>query len=84
MKNKELPNDLKTARRITYESVNYFLDDTGILWHVKRKSKGLQLVIPAEYRQDILKKFHDEANHMRNPKFYLTLMNFVFFGKTCA
>src|SRR5207248_1926687 len=82
----ELPTNDKAARRIIFESENYFIQNE-ILYHLYRRKSSKasavaypiteQMVIPLSLRVEVMRQFHDNGhrNHERtyqsiNTKYY--------------
>ena len=86
LENGELPQDDKTARKVTIEADQYVLLD-GILYHMYyRRARGLpkaerlvkQLVVPKQLRHDALQSYHDSligGGHQGFERTYHALRN---------
>jgi len=81
LRENELPQDAKLARRTTFEADQYFFKD-GILHHLYRPSnKDLQqthpvikqLVVPIKLRAEIMRSYHDDSAHPGTERMYSTL-----------
>ena len=76
-----LPDALTAARRISCDSVNYYVDHLGLLRHLPRNQETDepgQLVIPTSCRQTMLTLFHDDSGHVRLIKTYLAMKRHVY------
>ena len=81
IKDGELPQDAKLARRTCFEADQYFLQD-GILYHQYRptnkdiqqtKPHIKQIVVPICLRAEILQSYHDDSAHNGIERMYASM-----------
>ena len=86
LKNGDLPEDDKLARRTCFEGNNYFLQE-GVLYHIsKRKASRIsnviyptveQIVVPQDMRVELMGKYHS-MGHKNSDRTYHSIMDKFF------